>query len=384
MRLLIVYPTMERGGAEGYALTIARAALARGWSVEVGAPTAVATESLTREFHAIGAAWQELRIGRAATLLGKRPRFLVPWLELLSTLRRLRRARADVMLIVLPGIASCFPVQVAAALCGVPALSCFQLTPRQPWIASTWRRACLRWARRHRQAWTCVSEHNRNFVAQAFAVPVEELLLIRNGAPLAPLPTVDRAALLRTLDIPESARIVLSIARLGVQKAHAVLLEGIALLPPDYADVHFVWLGEGEQRPALEARIHALGLRERVHLPGFAVAPPWLAVADAFAFPTWYEGLPFSLVEAMAAGVPVAASNVSSIPEVLDDGRAGLLVENQPQAWADVVVQLLTEGDTRDKRVAAARAVAAQFDEQSMIELTLGALAKLAAPRAEA
>jgi glycosyltransferase involved in cell wall biosynthesis len=385
VNLLIIFPSMERGGAEGYALTIARAALAIGWRVSVASPPAEGTRELVQTFQAIGAEWRPVGIGRGATVLGRRPKSLVPWIEGLNALRLFRQVRPDVALIVLPGPSACFAVQVAAALLRMPAASCFQLTPRAPWTASPLRQRLLAWARRRGQAWLCVSEHNAEFVAAAFAVPRVELRVIHNGTPLNSVARDSkiRGGILEELGLSNDALLVLTVARLGMQKAHAVLLEAIPDILRLHPNVHFLWIGEGEQREALQQRIQTLGVGARVHLLGFRDdVPRYLAAADLFAIPTHYEGLPFSLVEAMAAGLPVVASVVSGIPEVLEDGAVGLLVEeNTPESWRAGVCALLDDPARCAALGLAARHRAQHYDEARMTGDTLALLEHLAQAR---
>lgn len=387
VKLLIVFPSMERGGAEGYALTMARAAVARGFEVHVASPLAEATEGLVRDFEYAGAVWHALAIARAATVFGRRPKPLVPWVEFIHTLRLLVSLRPSALLIVLPGVQACFPVQAAAAMLRVPAASCFQLTPRAPWRPSHIRARLLRWARARRQAWISVSQHNAEFVSTAFDVPREELHIIPNGAPLHH-DTLDRTTCReekrRDLRLPPDAIIVLTVARLGIQKAHDILLEAVPHLIQHHANTHFVWIGEGEMREKLEQRIKELNVGARVHLLGFRNdVPRWLAACDIFAFPTHYEGLPFSMVEAMAMRLPVAASAVSSIPEVLDGGAAGLLVHpNEPAAWSAAIGSLLDDPRRARLLAATAHSRAQLYSEPRMVEQTLCLLESLEADRA--
>lgn len=387
MKLLVIFPSMERGGAEGYALTIARGAVKQGHAVAVASPSAPGTAGLVQDFCDAGAVWHALSIGRAATIFGRRPRFLVPWIEFYHALRLLRSLRPGVLLIVLPGPAACFAVQMAAAIVGIPAASCFQLTPRVAWQPTSLRRVLLQWARHQRQAWISVSEHNRDFVSRAFGMPSHDVHVIHNGAPMSPAmesPERARADCRAEMGLGSDARILVTVARLGVQKAHVVLLESIPTIIEKHPDVCFVWIGEGEQRASLEKRVAELGLEAHVRLMGFRTdIPRWLGAADVFVFPTHYEGLPFSLVEAMAAGLPVVASSVSSIPEVLDHGKAGLLVEqNTAEAWGPALLSLLDDPTEAFAMGARGRARAALYSEATMVEQTLELLQQLAEPGA--
>lgn len=121
--------------------------------------------------------------------------------------------------------------------------------------------------------------------------------------------------------------VVVALGRLSRQKDFPTLLQAIALLQPE-RPCRLVILGEGDARPALEAQVRELGLEGRVDLPGFRANPyPELARADCLALSSAWEGFGNVLVEALALGVPVAATDCPSGPrEILADGRYGPLV----------------------------------------------------------
>ena len=96
---------------------------------------------------------------------------------------------------------------------------------------------------------------------------------------------------------------------------------------PALSDVHLIVVGGGDQRGALGRDVEAKGLSPRVHFLGpRRDLGNLLAAMDVFVLPSLWEGLPLSMVLAMGAGVPVVVTRVAGIPEVVDDGRTGLLV----------------------------------------------------------
>jgi len=115
------------------------------------------------------------------------------------------------------------------------------------------------------------------------------------------------------------------IARPTEQKGHRFLFE--ALAAPPLADVHLLVVGDGELREALRVDAGRLGLASRVHFLGARRdLGELLAAVDVFVMPSLWEGLPLSLILAMGAALPVVATSVAGIPEVVVDGDAGWLV----------------------------------------------------------
>jgi glycosyltransferase involved in cell wall biosynthesis len=121
--------------------------------------------------------------------------------------------------------------------------------------------------------------------------------------------------------------VILGVGRLSKQKDLSTLIKAFALLPKEL-NAQLVILGEGEERPNLEELVNELGLVDRVYLPGFVDNPYYfMRMATVFVLSSAWEGLPNTLIEAMAAGTPVVATDCESGPrEILDNGRYGLLV----------------------------------------------------------
>lgn len=126
---------------------------------------------------------------------------------------------------------------------------------------------------------------------------------------------------------PGEPPVVLSAGRLTMQKDFATLIRAFALLR-DKVDARLVILGEGEQRAQLESLIQELALQDRVSLPGFVNNPyPYMARAAVYVLSSMWEGLPNALIEAMALGAPVVATDCESGPrEILQGGQFGKLV----------------------------------------------------------
>ena len=138
-------------------------------------------------------------------------------------------------------------------------------------------------------------------------------------------------------------------------------------------DVHFAWVGEGECRAALERQRSALGLESHVHLLGFrADAPGLLAQFTVFALSSYLEGLCTSLLDAQSLGVPIVATAVGGVPDVVEDGVRGRLVpERDPEALARALLEALERPEERREWAERARESVQRFSVEQMVEGTL-------------
>lgn len=197
---------------------------------------------------------------------------------------------------------------------------------------------------RHTHRILTVSEALREELLTTERLNPDQVLTIHNGIDLTPFRQgVERRAVLRSLGVPQLGQLVGTIARLAPQKGLTFFLQAAAILCRDY-QVNFVVVGDGPLRQALEEERTALGLQRRFFFVGERQdIPQILSAMDIFVLPSVTEGLPLTILEAMAAGKPVVATRVGGIPEVVMDEKTGLLVPPQnPQALARAVATLLS------------------------------------------
>jgi glycosyltransferase involved in cell wall biosynthesis len=198
-----------------------------------------------------------------------------------------------------------------------------------------------------------VSHHVAGRLCQTYGLSAPQVCVVHNSvfpAPFnRPVNTELRAQLMGTTERP----IVLTLARLDRQKGHCYLLEAVARIP----EAVFVLAGEGPERPALEAQARALGLDDRVMFLGFrGDVCDLLASCDLFVLPSLFEGLPLSVLEAMAAGKPVVATSVGGTPEAVLDGETGFLVPpRDPASLVAAIHRLLADACLRRKMGLAGR-----------------------------
>jgi len=195
-----------------------------------------------------------------------------------------------------------------------------------------------------------------HYVDQVGADP-DKIEVIYNAVDWAQLETTKtrdefRASIGVPLDVPAAG----IIARLTEQKAHRVLFE--AMTNAELSTLHLIVVGDGELRDDLRSRAEALGILGRVHFLGARRdLGNILAAVDIFAMPSLWEGLPLSMVLAMGAGLPVVASRVAGIPEVVNDGVNGLLVDAGDSAQlGHALATLVNDSRLRSRLGSAAKA----------------------------
>ena len=136
-------------------------------------------------------------------------------------------------------------------------------------------------------------------------------------------------------ETPADGRLaVLSVGRLVAVKGQGVLIEAIATLARDGADVTLTLVGDGPRRPALERLAHRHGVADRVRFTGRVGQDDigaHYAAADVFCLSSFAEGVPVVLMEAMASGIPVVATRINGIPELIEDGESGILDHARPR-----------------------------------------------------
>ena len=171
---------------------------------------------------------------------------------------------------------------------------------------------------------------------------------------------------------------VLYVGRLRTRKAVAVLLEAIAAIGARRPDLRLVIAGDGEQGAALRQRAAKSDLQGRVE---FAGALSREAIAECYrqaavlCLPSIYEGFPVTIVEAMGAGLPVVATRVAGVPEAVDDGVTGLLVDPEDAAaLAAALERVLEDVDARRRMGRAARS---EFERSFTIGVVTDAHLKL-------
>lgn len=197
-----------------------------------------------------------------------------------------------------------------------------------------------------------VSASTRDFLLTHEGLPPDRVSVVYNGVDLERFdPT--RAAARRN----PAAPVVAGVGRLHPQKDFSLFLEVAARVAQRNATIRFVIAGDGPESGLLREKAAALGLTNRVHFAGhISDMREIYAAADMLLLTSRYEGTPLTVLEAMAMRVPVVASRLDGIAEVLTDGTDGFLVpRDDTEAFADRVLALLADESLRARITDAAR-----------------------------
>jgi glycosyltransferase involved in cell wall biosynthesis len=236
--------------------------------------------------------------------------------------------------------------------------------PRFRWLLGPKRgayrllyRLCLPWI----EGIIAVSADVREQVLRVMDPPSEKVAVIPNCVEIERYQQkVNRTNLRRKLDLTPEDHCLLVVATLKEQKGHRFLLEAVAELFPDHPELQVFFAGDGALRDSLIEQTETLHVADQVHFLGNRDdVPELLAACDLFVLPSLWEGLAMALIEAMASGVPIIATDVSGSRQVIKDQETGLLVPpGDSQALAEAIQLLLTEPARADKLARQARAQA--------------------------
>lgn len=207
--------------------------------------------------------------------------------------------------------------------------------------------------------------------------------VLHNGTDLSGFRSLpDRQEARSELGLPPDRPLVMSVGRLSRPKDYPLLVRASALVLQHHPEVLFVLVGEGSERQRIEAEIVDHGVAESWILLGQRMdVARCLAAADLFALSSEWEGFPVAIIEAMAAGLPIAATNVAGVGEIIEQGKTGLLVPaGQVDRLSDAICQLLSDRDGAGRLAHAARSLAlSQYDLDSYIDRVEAVLGEVVA-----
>jgi teichuronic acid biosynthesis glycosyltransferase TuaC len=211
------------------------------------------------------------------------------------------------------------------------------------------RRRAIAWSLRNSTGVFCVSEDLRGKVI-ALGVAADKVTVIPNGIEPERFRRTDKARAREDLGLDAKARLLICVSRLDPEKGIDVLIDAFSYIKEK--DVQLIIAGWGTEEENLKSQVERLGLRDRIHFAGnipHHELPRWLNAGDLFVISSRNEGYPNALVEAMACGLPIVASRVGGVPEIVTSPDIGLLTEAEnPQATANAITRALSMEWDRD------------------------------------
>jgi glycosyltransferase involved in cell wall biosynthesis len=238
-----------------------------------------------------------------------------------------------------------------ARVCGVPVI--LETTH----VREQWRKG---WKANYRidrgisrfvDRYIAVSHANARYLAEEKKIPQTKITVIQNGCDLSRFNREHRApqGMKVSLGFAGDNPVLLLIGRLEPQKGHTVMLQAMPAILREFPNARLLCLGDGALRSELERQIASLGISQSVRMLGYQPnVPDWLALADVVVLPSFFEGLPLVAIEALAAEKPVVATAVDGTPEVIMDGRTGLLVgPGDAASLADAICRMLRDAGLR-------------------------------------
>jgi glycosyltransferase involved in cell wall biosynthesis len=371
MHVLITSPVFppDLGGPAVYVPALGRFLVERGHSVEVvafcsdpapkGYPFAVTSISRgslpLRYLKAFVAVWKAAR--RADVV------YVNEHLALLHVLAAKLRGKPVLIRIMVDGA---WEIAHRKGWCADDGIVEFQ-TKTYGWQVKLTRFLQRKWWRWSDHIIAC-SEFLRQILVRSYGVPADKVQRIFNAhhgprfEDVHESPAEARAK----LGLREGPRYLLTICRLMVWKRVDGIIEALQSLP---SDVNLLVAGDGDMQAEWQALAERLGLAQRVRFLGnvpHAQIPLYIRAADVFVLNSEYEGLSHTLLEVMNLGTPIVASDVCGNPEVIENGRNGLLCDpRDSRTVADSVAKLLTDHELARRCVAEGLARRAQFSREA-------------------
>jgi glycosyltransferase involved in cell wall biosynthesis len=199
------------------------------------------------------------------------------------------------------------------------------------------------------------------YMRRKFVLPGKRLSVVENGIDLARFLAVP----------PRSSRkeiVFGAVGRMSMEKNHRLLIEAFALARRKHDHIRLRLLGGGPREPELRELVHNLGLDDEIEFCGFSNdVPRFLAGIDVFALPSNTEGLPLSLLEAIASGLPVVATAVGGVPRVVENTQSGWVCPpRNVDAFVEAMEAAISCPDLRERGERARHLVAEQYSAERM------------------
>ncbi|WP_457329424.1 glycosyltransferase [Rhizobacter sp. P5_C2] len=327
MRVLHVIETLDFGGAEKVVVDLVAATKGR------CQPAVCCVKHSGELAQRLGDGVQVFSLGK-----GEGNDLTVPW----RLARLVREQGFDVMHSHLWGVY--LESALAAKLAGVPLVHTVHGNYQDygqrfiPRLKLALRHRLERFAARWHQRIVTVSHSIQSYVVENIGIDARRVETVHNG--------IDERV---SLQGERRGTTFITVGRMAAVKNHAMMIRAFARVAASRPDARLQLVGDGPDRPALEALAASLGVASRVEFLGFRNdVAELLAAADVFLMSSHYEGVSIAILEAMRAGLPVVGTQVGGIPETVLQGESGLLVpDGDEAAFADAMLTLLQDASRR-------------------------------------
>jgi glycosyltransferase involved in cell wall biosynthesis len=367
-RVALFVNSIAMGGVEEHVRQIAVGLAERGLEVVLVCPESDEISPLAHACTAAGVQVERLTLSLHTGASGA-------FTRLLRLVRLLRAAKVDVLHLHLIGYTGGRWAVLAGKLARVPALiTTVHIAPSGPESLRVMleRRIINLMVDRFIAVSRVTQERQIRYLHQS----AHKTVVIPNAVELSryrDVPKASREFILRKQGIPRDAAVIGCVARLSEGKGLNYLIDAMPDIVARVPRAHALLVGDGPSRADLERQASALGVRDRVHFAGYHQdIPAWLAAMDVFLLPSLSEALPLSILEAMAAGLPIVATAVGGIPEAVEDGLNGLLIPiMDARALSTAVVEVLSNAAHAKQMGLAGRARAELYSDAILIERLL-------------
>ena len=274
---------------------------------------------------------------------------LAPLFNPVALMRLVRLLKREgVTILQTHGARANFYGRVAGWLAGVPIvvstvhnlIADYEVNAFKRWIYAALLRLTAPWADRI----ICVSDAIRRHVVRDDPSATAMAMTVHNGIDRAQLVSGrDRTTLRRALEVGDGPLVVV-VARLTLPKGHRYLIDALALLRQKWPTLQCICVGEGELHDLLKAYAVVKGIADRCWFVGATShVAEWYDAADVVVLPSLSEGFPFVVLEALAMAKPLVATNVNGVPEVIEHGQTGLLVDPRDSEGLARAIQVMLE-----------------------------------------
>ncbi len=327
VHLLLVVDSLDVGGAERYVVDLALTLQRKGYDVTVACSVSgPLSEPLEKASIPVRPVLDRLIKRRVSLAYARGLRRLV------------RESRFDIVHAHV--YASTSAAAIATLRTGVPLV----ITEHgmNPW--RSWRdRRVSRWVYRRAEHIIAVSTPIYRLLTERYAVSSDRITVNPNAVVDSPV-----ASTSPSIQLPaewQQGPLVGVVARLSEEKGISIFLQAAARISPLAPEVRFLIVGDGPLREELDSLAQHLGLSDRAHFLGYrSDARALIELLEVLVLPSLHEGSPLVILEAMSAGIPIVASAVGGIPDQVEHGREGILVQpGDPSALGDAILRLLRD-----------------------------------------